>query len=151
MANILKSICEKCQESGVIIRFPSLLIWITMYHLCPVGHKYLLEPTQFHMWHFNLFSMAIIPLEQEEGKVFLEHWFQNLKIRTTRWRVPQNIRRCLPPTTHIQLELDHTTVWHKQGSSAKAKPLEYYPIVEEIFIELARKAKTNITIPEDAK
>ena len=138
MADILKSIYEKCQESGAIIRFPSLLIWIAMYHLCPVRHKDFLDPTRFHMWCFKPFSMARTPLEHEEGKVFLEHWFQNMKVRTARWRVPQNIRRCMPPTTHIQLELDHTAVWHQQGSIAKEKPLDYYPTVEDIFTELAR-------------
>ena len=122
-----------------------------MYNLCPVGNKYFLEPSRFHMWNFKPFSMARTPLQQEENKLFLEHWFQNLKIRIARWRVPQNIRRCLPPTTHIQLELDHTTVWHKKGSVAKTKPLDYYPIVELIFIELARKYKTDITILEAAK
>ena len=30
MANILKSIYEKCQELGAMIKFPSLLIWIAM-------------------------------------------------------------------------------------------------------------------------
>ena len=65
--------------------------------------------------------------------------------------MPQNIRRCLPPTTHIQLELDHTIVWHKQGSIAKAKPLDYYPIVKDIFTELSRQSKTDITIPKVAK
>ena len=38
VAEMLKYICEKFQESGAIIIFPSLLIWITMYHLCPVGN-----------------------------------------------------------------------------------------------------------------
>ena len=63
MADILKSICEKCQKSGTMIRFPSLLIWIAMYHLCPVGHKVFSKPTRFHMWHFKSFSMARNPLE----------------------------------------------------------------------------------------
>ena len=39
VANMLKTICEKWQELAVIIRFPSLIIWISMYHLCPVGDK----------------------------------------------------------------------------------------------------------------
>ena len=151
MDDILKSIYKKCQESGAMIIFPSLLIWIAMYHLCPVEHKDFLELTRFHMWHFNSFSMGRTPLEQEEGKVLLEHWFQNLKIQTARWRVPQNIQRCPPSTTHIQLELDHTIVWHKQGSTTKAKPLDYYPTVEDIFTYLDRKVKTDIPIPEVAK
>ena len=65
MADMLKYIYKKCQELGAIIRFPSLLIWIAMYHLCPVGHKYFLEPTRFHMWFFKPFSMARNPLEEE--------------------------------------------------------------------------------------
>ena len=32
VADMLKTICEKCQESTGIIRFPSLIIWIAMYH-----------------------------------------------------------------------------------------------------------------------
>ena len=83
--------------------------------------------------------------------MFLENWFPNLKVQTTRWRVPQNIRRCLPPTTHIQLELDHTAVWHLQGSTAKEKTLDYYPTFKEIFTELAHQSKTKIAIPTGAK
>ena len=48
--DMLKTICEKCQESVGIIRFPSLIIWIVMYHLCPVGDNKFLEPTKYHMW-----------------------------------------------------------------------------------------------------
>ena len=39
VADMLKTICEKFQESARIIRFPSLIIWIAMYHLCPVRDK----------------------------------------------------------------------------------------------------------------
>ena len=95
--------------------------------------------------------MTRTPFEQEERKVFLEHWFQNLKIRTARWMVPQNIRRCLPPIAHIKLELDHTAVWHDQSSTAKTKPIDYYPTVEDIFTELARQTKTDIPILKVAK
>ena len=38
-ADMLKTICEKCQESTRIIMFPTLIIWIAMYHLCPVRDK----------------------------------------------------------------------------------------------------------------
>ena len=57
----------------------------------------------------------------------------------------------MPPIAHIQLELDHTAIWHKQRSTAKEKPLDYYPTIEEIFIELARQTKTNIPIPKATK
>ena len=69
----------------------------------------------------------------------------------TRWRVPQNIQISLPKTSHIQLELDHTIVWYMQGEKAKARPLDYYPTVEEIFRELARQSGTKLSIPAKAK
>ena len=81
----------------------------------------------------------------------LEKWFQNLKIQITRWTVPQNIQRSLPKIAHIQLELDHTTVWYMQGEKATAKPLDYYPIVEEIFHDLARQSGTKLSILAKAK
>ena len=49
VTDMLKGICEKCQELGGIIRFPSLIIWIVMYYLCPVRDKQFQEPTRFHM------------------------------------------------------------------------------------------------------
>ena len=99
--DMLKGICEKFQESGGIIRFPSLIIWILMYYLCPVGDKQFHEPTRFHMWRFKPFAQTGTLKELENGKVLLENWFQQLKIQTTRWRVPQNIRRSLPKNSHI--------------------------------------------------
>ena len=90
------------------------------------------------MWRFKPFAQTGTLKELENGKVLLENWFQQLKTQTTRWKVPQNIRRSMPKTTHIQLELDHTEVWYMQGAKAKAKTLDYYPIVEEIFWELSR-------------
>ena len=61
VADMLKYICEKCQESGAIIKFPSVLIWIAMYHLCPVEHQEFLKSTRFHMWYFKSFSMVGTP------------------------------------------------------------------------------------------
>ena len=108
--DMLKNICEKCQESVEIIRFPSLILWIVMYHLCLVAEKQFQEPHKYHMWRFNPFAQNGTLKELANGKVMLENWFQNLKIQTTRWRVPRNIRRSLPKTAHIQLELNRTRV-----------------------------------------
>ena len=38
-----------------------------------------------------------------------------------------------------------------QGAKTKAKPLDYYPTVEEIFRELAQQSGTNLSIPAKAK
>ena len=112
VADMIKTVCERCQEMGGIIKFPSLILWIVMYHICPKGSPVFWEPSRFDMYRFKPFSQKEILHEMEQGKVFLENWFQQLKVLTTRWRVPQNIRRNLPVNSHIQLELNHTLVWY---------------------------------------
>ena len=42
-------------------------------------------------------------------------------------------------------------VWYVQGAKSKAKPLNYYPTVEEIFRELARQSDTKLSMPAKAK
>ena len=42
-------------------------------------------------------------------------------------------------------------VWYMQRAEAKAKPLNYYPTVEEIFRELALQSSTKLSIPAKAK
>ena len=69
----------------------------------------------------------------------------------TRWRVPQNIRRNLPADSHIQLALDHTSVWYMRGQDPKAQDLDYYPTVEQIFRELTQQVGTKVPIPEASK
>ena len=56
VADMLKYICEKCQDSARIIRFPSMMLWIVMYHLWPVGDKQFQEPHKFHMCRFKPFG-----------------------------------------------------------------------------------------------
>ena len=130
---MVKTVCERCQETGGLIKFPSLILWIVMYHIYPEGSPVFLEPTKFHMNRFKPFSLKETPRELAQGKIFLENWFQQLKLRTTRWRVPQNIRRNLLVKSHIQLEIDHTTVWYMQGEDPKAVALDYYPTTDQIF------------------
>ena len=122
-----------------------------MYHFCPEGSLVFREPTRFEMHHFKPFSQKGTLHELAQGKVLLETWFQQLKVRTTRWRVPQNIRRNLPADSHIQLALDHTSVWYMRGQDPKAQDLDYYPTVEQIFRELTRQAGTKVPIPEASK
>ena len=37
------------------------------------------------------------------------------------------------------------------GEKEKANPLDYYPIVEEIFCELAQQSNPKLSIPTKAK
>ena len=48
---------------------------------------------------------------------------------------------------HIQLELNHTSVWYMQGNNSNAKSLDYYPSVDQIFQELSQQAKTKMPVP----
>ena len=88
VVDMVKTICERFQEVGGIVKFPSLILWIVMYHFCPEGSPVFWEPTRFDMHRFKPFSQKGTLHELAQGKVFLETWFQQLKVRTTRWRVP---------------------------------------------------------------
>ena len=39
VSEMIKTIYEKCQETGGIMRFPSLILWILMYSIFPEGDK----------------------------------------------------------------------------------------------------------------
>ena len=59
VTNIIKTVYERCQEMGGIIKFPSLILWIVMYHICPVFR----ESTKFNMNRFKPFSQKGTPHE----------------------------------------------------------------------------------------
>ena len=71
--DVVKTICERCQEMGGSIRFPSLILWIVMYHIFPEENQNFQEPTRFHMWRFKPFSQKGTLKELEDGKVILEN------------------------------------------------------------------------------
>ena len=73
VTNMVKTIYERCQEIGGIIKFPSLILWIVMYHICPEGSPVFWEPSKFDMWRFKPFSQKGTLHELEHGKVFLEN------------------------------------------------------------------------------
>ena len=73
VSDMVKTIYKRCQKTGGIIRFPSLILWIVMYHICPKGNQILQEPTRFHMWRFKPFSQKGTLKELEDRKVLLEN------------------------------------------------------------------------------
>ena len=73
VTDMIKNICEKCQETGGIIRFPSLILWIVMFANFPEGDKNFQEPTKFHMWRFKAFSEKGTMKELANRKVLLEN------------------------------------------------------------------------------
>ena len=50
VADMIKTIYERRQETGGIIKFPSLVLWIVMYHIYPEGSPVFQEPSRFDMW-----------------------------------------------------------------------------------------------------
>ena len=75
VADMIKTICERCQETGGMIKFPSLILWIVMYHIFPEGSPVFRELTRFQMHRFKPFSQKGTLHELAQGKVFLENWF----------------------------------------------------------------------------
>ena len=73
VAEMIKTICEKCQETGGIIRFPSLTLWIVMFYIFPEGDTNFQEPTKFYMWRFKPFSQKGTMTELPNEKVLLEN------------------------------------------------------------------------------
>ena len=113
IANMVKTVCERCQEMGGIIKFPSLTLWIVMYHICREGSLVFQEPTRFYMWRFKPFSQRGTLQELERGKVLLENWFQQLKVHMTRWRVPQNIwKKSIDELPHLARARPYIGVVH---------------------------------------
>ena len=56
LEELIKYTCAKCREEGTLIKFPSLIIWIAMYHLRPVRDLEFNEPNIIDMWNFKYFS-----------------------------------------------------------------------------------------------
>ena len=71
--DMIKNICNKCQETRGIIKFPSLILWIVMFSIFPKGDKKFQEPTRFHMCRFKPFSQNGTMKELANGKVLLEN------------------------------------------------------------------------------
>ena len=80
VTDMVNTIYERCQEMRGIIRFPSLILWIAMYHIFLEGNPIFQEPTRFHMWRFKPFSQKGTLKELEDIKVLLENWLQQLKV-----------------------------------------------------------------------
>ena len=78
-------------------------------------------------------------------------WLQQVKSTCHKWRVPQNIRRALPPTCHIELGIDHTKLWYVNDQAAEPTELPFYPTVDEIFGALTRQYSTITLVPPEER
>lgn len=98
------------------------------------------------MWNFQFVSSRWEGNNEDTRQQIFEDWVEMIKSTANRWRVPQHVRRTLPPHAHIRLGLDFTKLWYAQGAGREAKELDYCSSVEEIFEKLRRQSNTAYTI-----
>ena len=61
------------------------------------------------------------------------------KLKCGRWRVAQNVRRSLPGSAYVDLQLDHIRIWSGVDCVGDADDLGYIPSVADIYAELSRQ------------
>ena len=71
---ILENI-KNCQENGASIRFSSLLIWLAMTDVTPVGEPQFTATGQAFMFNFRSFFMNNPKQLIERAKMLFEQWF----------------------------------------------------------------------------
>ena len=151
LADLIKSNCERCQEQGSPIRFCSLLIWITMSKISPIGRSEFTNLSRPSMYNYTCFKIKSKIKGDPSPKEIFSMWLLQVKSACHNWRVPQNIHRDLPSTCHIELGLDYTKLWYTDDQAAEPVDLPYYPSVEQIFGELSRQSWTVTPICSLAK
>jgi hypothetical protein len=64
------------------------------------------------MNNFRDFSSGEVePSDSISSHIMFKCWVNHVKNVSHKWRVKQKVRRELPPSAHIQLSLDTTTLW----------------------------------------
>lgn len=137
VVDLLVENIKNCQDNGASIRFSSLLIWLAMTDVTPVGEAEFTATGHAFMFNFRALSWKNPKSLIDRAKIFFEQWFQNLKLKCGRWRVAQNIRRSLPGSAHVDLQLDHTRVWSKIDGTQDASDLDYVPSTKDIYADLS--------------
>ena len=92
------------------------------------------------MYNYACFKIRTKSLAIPNPKHIFTMWLQEVKSSCHKWRVPQNIRRALPPTYHIKLGLNYTKIWYVDDQAAELTELSFHPKVDEIFGELDRQS-----------
>ena len=151
LVDLVKSNYEKCQEQGTPIRFYSLLIWIAMSRMSPVGHLKFTNLSGPPMYNYSFFKIKTKIKGEPSPKEMFAMWLQLIKSSYHKWHIPQNIRRALPPMCHIELGLEYTKVWYVDGHVAEPVELPYCSTIDQIFGELTRQSRTITPIPAKAR
>jgi len=109
--DLIKNNYQDFHNSGKVIRFPSLLIWVTMKANPPIGEAEFTKKYPTIMNNFKIFSSIWSRESQSLGpnKIF-RNWMLNIKNISDKWRIFQLVHHDLPPFSHIQLCLDYTSM-----------------------------------------
>ena len=117
LADLVKLNCEKCQEQGTPIKFCSLLIWIAVSRMSPVGRPKFTNLSGPSMYNYTCFKIKTKVKGDPSQKEMFAMWLQQIKLACHKWCVPQDIHRALPSTFHIELGLDYTKLWYVDGQA----------------------------------
>jgi hypothetical protein len=81
----------------------SLLIDIAMSQVFSVGDKAFASSHTPTMWNFQFCSSRWEGNNEDTRQQIFEDSVEIIKSTANRWRVPQNVRRILPPHAHIDM------------------------------------------------
>lgn len=87
LADLLAENIKNYHDTGASIRFPSLIIWLAMTDVVLIGEAQFTATNQPLMLNFRTFSMHNKHALRHPQQLF-EFWFQNLKLKCGKWRVP---------------------------------------------------------------
>jgi hypothetical protein len=105
-----------------------------MNQVCPVGEPIFTSWQSPTMNNFNIFSSGVVRSSNSiSANVMFKCWVNHLKNVSHKWRVEKKVRRELPPSAHIQLSLDTTTLWCGVIGGPTPEELEYQPTKYQIF------------------
>ena len=122
-----------------------------MSKISPVSHPKFTSLPGPSMYNYSCFKTKSKSTGVPIPKKIITMWLQHVKSACQKWRVPQNIRRALPPTYHIELGLNHTKLRYVDGQAAEPTKLPFYPIVDHIFGELSRQSSMIMSIPPEER
>lgn len=91
LADLFRTNCEKFQEQGTPIRFCSLLIWIAMSKISPVGRPEFTILSTPTMYNYSCFKIRSKVLGIPSPKQIFTMWLQEVKSSCHKWRVLYNI------------------------------------------------------------
>ena len=109
-----------------------------MSRMSPIGRPKFTNLSGPSMYNYRCFKIKTKVKGEPSPKEIFAMCLQEIKLACHKWRAPQNIRRALPLTCHIELGLDYTKLWYADDQATEPVELPYYLMIEQIFGEMTR-------------